>query len=171
MKRIIFAAREVLQIAIKNEKDGEAFYRKIAEGTGELPVRRMFLFLARQEPRHASIFEQMLSESDRFESITSDPDEYTDYMVAYYTADILFSSTLTDQLPVSADPISVLDFGIRRELDSITYYMQAKDLVPESEAALIEKIIEEEREHFLKLSGLKRRYLKKLSSTTRRKSN
>ena len=159
MRAPVFTAREVLQFAVKNEQDGEAFYRKIAKRTAVAAVRKLFLLLAREDLHHAGIFKQMLSEVDERDTIRTDPGEYGDYMTAYYMADILFSANRTEELPSSPDPIAALDFGIRRELDSITYYMQAKELVPDSQAKLVEKIIEEERGHFLKFSELKRRCL------------
>ena len=168
MRAPVFTVREVLQFAVKNEQDGEAFYRKIAKHTALAAVRKLFLMLAKEEVRHLGIFKQMLSEVDERETITTDPGEYGDYMTAYYMADILFSANRTEELPPSPDAITALDFGIRRELDSITYYVQAKELVADSQTELIDKIIEEERGHFLKFSELKRKYLAKSGSPTKR---
>jgi rubrerythrin len=97
----VFTAREVLQFAVKNEEDGEAFYRKIAKYTTVAAVRKLFLMLAKEEVRHLGIFKQMLSEVDERETITTDPGEYVDYMIAYYTADILFSANRAKELPAS----------------------------------------------------------------------
>lgn len=163
----IFTAREVLQFAVKNEQEGEAFYRKIAEQTAEPAVRKLFLLLAKEEPRHARIFSRMLAEVDERATVKADPDEYVGYMIAYYTANILFAANQTEALPSSSDSIAALDFGIQRELDSIIYYTQAKELVPNSQAKWIDKIIAEERGHFLKFSKLKWKYLAKDGSPTK----
>ena len=56
------------------------------------------------------------------------------------------------------DIISALEFGIRRELDSILYYQEMKNFVPEQQHSSIDRIIEEERNHFLELSGIKKLY-------------
>jgi rubrerythrin len=166
----VFTAREVLQFAVKNEQDGEALYRKIAKLTAELAARKLFLLLAKEEVRHLRIFRRMLSNLDETETIrTNAPDEYAACMIAYYTADILFSANRTEELPPLPDVIAALDFGIRRELDSMTYYVQAKQLVPAGQAKLIDKIIEEERGHFLKFSELKWKYLAKDGSRMKRR--
>ena len=47
------------------------------------------------------------------------------------------------------------------ELDSITYYMHLRDVVPEGQEEWIDKIIEEERSHFVQFSELKQKYWKK----------
>lgn len=168
MRTPVFTAREVMQFAVKNEQDGEAFYRKIAKHTAVPAVRTLFLMLAKEESQHARIFKTMLSEVDERETIATDSGEYVDYMTAYYMADILFSANRLEELPPSPDPVAALDFGIQRELDSITCYMQAQELVPDGQAKLIAQIIEEERGHFLKFSELKREYLAKGGSFVKR---
>ena len=165
MRAPIFTAREVLQFAVKNEQEGAAFYRKIAERTAESPVRKMFLLLAGEETRHARIFKRMLSKADKSETVKSDLDEYAGYMIAYYTANILFAANQTEALSSPSGPIAALDFGIQRELDSIVYYTQAKELVSASQAESIDKIIAEERSHFLKFSKLKQKFLEKSASS------
>ena len=53
------------------------------------------------------------------------------------------------------DKESALDFAIRNEVASISYYLDVKNLVPENERGKIDKIIDEERKHFIKLSDMK----------------
>jgi rubrerythrin len=161
MRGPVFTVREVLQVAIQNEREGEAFYRKIAERTAEPAVRKLFLLLAGEEARHAKIFKQMLSKTGKDEAAKADLDEYVGYMIAYYTANLLFSANQVERLPSAPGPVAALDFGIRQELDSILYYTQAKELVSAGQAKQIDKIIAEERGHFLKFSKLKRKYLGK----------
>jgi len=163
VRALIFTASEILQFAVKIEQNGEALYRTIAERTAEPTVRKLFLFLAKEDLRHAGIFGQMLSEVEKFEPMETYPGEYAAYMNAY-TAEIIFPATVIRELPPSTDPIAALDFGIRRELDSITYYMHAKDLVPPNHAEQLDQIIAEERKHFIKFSEMKRRFLRKRAS-------
>ena len=155
----IFTTADVLRIAVKNELAGEAFYRQIAQRTPEPAVRDLFLLLADEEPRHAAIFSRLLEGIDETQAPRADLVEYVGYMIAYYNANILFADNQADELPAAPDPVAALDFGIQRELDSIIYYTQVKELVPTSQAHQIDAIIAEERNHFLKFSKLKRTYL------------
>ncbi|MGB7055478.1 MAG: hypothetical protein WBE28_09185, partial [bacterium] len=50
------------------------------------------------------------------------------------------------------DASSALRFAIDRELDSILYYQEVKNLIPQNQRGLIDNIIEEERRHFVKLT-------------------
>ena len=158
MKGPIFTAREVLQVAVRNEQEGEAFYRTVAERTAEPAVRKLFLLLAKEEARHAKSFRAMLAKAGRDAAGKAELDEYTGYMIAYYSANLLFAANQAERLKAEADPVAALDFGIRQELDSIDYYAQVRELVPDAQAKQIDKIIAEERGHFLKFSRLRQKY-------------
>jgi rubrerythrin len=47
---------------------------------------------------------------------------------------------------------------MQRELDSILYYHEIKNLVPQAQHDTIEKIIIEERKHYAALDDMKKRY-------------
>ncbi|MFA5337607.1 MAG: hypothetical protein WC330_04685, partial [Candidatus Omnitrophota bacterium] len=49
-----------------------------------------------------------------------------------------------------------VQFGIEIELDSINYYQEIKRFVPDYQKNTIDKIVDEERGHFLKLSNIKK---------------
>lgn len=163
MKAVLFDASEVYQFAVQIEENGERLYRKIARRTKNLKVRDLFLFLADEDVKHRKQFAEMLSKLEKNEPLESYPGEYVAYMTAY-TDEIIFPATVTKELPPAEDPIAALDFGIRRELDSIMYYLEMKNLVPESQEQLIQRIIDEERGHFLKFSELKKQLAKPADS-------
>ncbi len=52
---------------------------------------------------------------------------------------------------------AALDFAIQRELDSIHYYREMREMLPAGECAAIDRIIAEEKEHFIRLSALRKR--------------
>ena len=56
-----------------------------------------------------------------------------------------------------SDVESAIDFAIGAELKSIQYYHEIKELVPKKHYDKIDRIIEEERKHFLKLSEIEKR--------------
>jgi rubrerythrin len=60
------------------------------------------------------------------------------------------------QLAKVTNTSEALDFAIQRELDSILYYHEIKKMVPAAQHDALEKIIEEERSHFLSLSAMKK---------------
>jgi rubrerythrin len=154
-EKIQIGASEILQFAIKIEENGEEFYRKVADTIENEKINKLFMLLADDEIRHKEIFEGMLPEIEKYEPLEMYPPEYFAYLRAY-ADNIIFKKGMEKILPQNINPVSVLDFGIRMELDSIAYYQETKNFVPKREQDVIDRIIEEERKHFVKLSELKK---------------
>ncbi len=152
----IFKASEIYQFAIRIEENGEKFYRKMAEKLKNANMKKVFTYLADEEVKHKKTFEDMVSKVEKYEPPESYPGEYFSYLRAY-TDNIIFSQEkLEEEMSKIKDAISAIDFAIQQELDSILYYLEMKNLVLGSQRSLIDGIIEEERRHFVKLSGLKK---------------
>jgi len=83
--------------------------------------------------------------------------EFSAYLRSYVDNNIIFTKEIMDkQLSNIKSTADALDFAIQRELDSILYYHEIKKLVPAGQHEAIEKIIEEERKHFLSLTAMKK---------------
>ncbi|MCM8785913.1 MAG: ferritin family protein [Candidatus Omnitrophica bacterium] len=152
-----FNISEIYQFAIKIEENGEKFYRKVAWKTKDKKVKDLFIFLADEEVRHKRIFEENLKKIEKYEPSESYPGEYFAYLRAYAEG-LIFTKNIEKELE-KEDILEAIDFGIRRELDSIMYYLEMKDFIPETQELEIDKIIKEERSHFIKLSNLKKQIL------------
>ncbi|MDO9575889.1 MAG: ferritin family protein [bacterium] len=152
----IFKASEIYQFAIRIEENGEKFYRKMAEKLENANMKKVFTYLADKEVKHKKTFEDMVSKVEKYEPPESYPGEYFAYLRAYADNIIFSQEKLEEEMSKIKGAISAIDFAIQRELDSILYYLEMKNLVPESERNLIDGIIEEERRHFVKISGLKK---------------
>ena len=53
----------IYDFAIQMEKDGEAYYREIAEKTEDIGMKKIFTMLADEEVRHAEVLTEMKSRS------------------------------------------------------------------------------------------------------------
>lgn len=153
-ENISMGASEILQFAIKIEENGWEFYKKFAELADNEKIRELFFLLSDDEIKHKEIFEGMLSEIETYEPQEVYPPEYFSYLRAY-ADNIIFKKGLDEQLQKNLDAAAIIDFGIRMELDSIAYYQETKNFVPKDQKNTIDKIIEEERKHFLKLASFK----------------
>ena len=152
----VFDASEILEFAVKIEEKGEEFYRF---GAGILETeeeKKFFQFLADEEVKHKAVFEKMKSDIGSYEPAESYPGEYMEYMSAYLDNIIFPSGDWESRLSGLKDSLSVINFGIKIELDSILYYHEIKRFIPEAQHKTIDKIIEEERTHFLKLLDIKK---------------
>jgi len=83
--------------------------------------------------------------------------EYAQYLRNYIDNKIVFTKQAIDaDLAAVKDACSAIDFAARRELDSISYYESIKRIVPEAQHGAIDHLIAEERNHFIKLTNLRR---------------
>ncbi len=152
----LFSMRDIFAVAIKIEERGEQFYRAVAEKVSEPKVRAFFARLAADEQRHRAIFQEMAAQLGNVELGTADKADFLAYLEAY-TQNLIFE----EETQLSYDAGKTFDarhaflYAIEKELDSVLYYREVKDLVPVSEQALINEIIAEERRHVVNLSTMK----------------
>ena len=152
----LLSASEVFQFAVKIEENGFAFYNTYAATLPSGTSKEMFTFLADEERKHIKVFSEMLGKLDDFKQTVNYPDEYFAYLHSYADNLIFKHGELEQEIKAIKDEKSAVEFGIRRELDSILYYQEIKSFVPEKDSHLIEQVIAEERKHFTRLSQLKK---------------
>jgi len=151
----IFRPSEFFQFAIRIEENGEKFYRGMADTLDNKEVKELFSALADEEVKHKLTYEEMVSNIEEYEPFESYPGEYFAYLRAYADNHIFTPDKLKEEMGKIKDAASALKFAIDRELDSILYYQEVKKLLPENQRNVIDKIIDEERRHFVKLSSCK----------------
>lgn len=154
-----FNASEILQFAVKIEKNGEALYRCIARNMEQKEVKDIFNYLADEDAKHFKIFGDMVSKIEEYEPPESYPHEYLAYLNAYANENI-FSKEKRMELIANniKTPKEALEFGMRIETDSILYYLEVKNIVPENQRGIIDKIVEEERSHYMRFLELKKKF-------------
>ena len=148
----VFEPSEVFQFAVRIEQGGEKFYRTMASKLDDPDVKALFITLADEEVKHKKTYEGMVSKIEEYEPFESYPGEYLAYLRAYADNIIFTPERMDEAISRINDPSSALKFAIDREIDSILYYQEVRNLVPKSKHELIDKIIEEERKHFVKLT-------------------
>jgi len=152
----ILSASEVFEFAVKVEENGERFYRSVADRFQETAPKQMFNLLAAEEKKHRETFTKLSHGARQETPRPSYPDEYEAYLQAYADTLIFTDSALKKEVERITTVKEACEFGIRKELDSILYYQEIKNFVPENERDSLDSIIAEERRHFIKLTELKR---------------
>jgi rubrerythrin len=148
----VFEPSEVFQFAIRIEEGGEKFYREMAGKIENAEVKSLFSTLADEEVKHKKTYQGMVAKIEEYEPIESYPGEYFSYLRAYADNIIFTPQRMEEEMKKINDAASALKFAIDRELDSILYYQEVKNLVPKNQRGEIDKIIDEERKHFMKLT-------------------
>ena len=156
---MILNADEILEIAEQIERNGIAFYERAAERF-QGDEKRTLLGLANMERNHERAFASMRRElADADEGLKAfDPEgEAEKYLAAI--ADGKIFDLKADPLALLGPQESVQDIlglAIDLEKDSVVFYVAIKDAVPESLGKdKIDKIIKEEMDHILLLSGIR----------------
>jgi rubrerythrin len=156
----MFNARDVLHFAIRIEENGEIFYREAARAIGDHGAKDIFNRLATEEVGHKMTFQDMLETVGDYEPAESYRGEYLAYLQAYIDGKAVFKGLAgaSSDLSQVADTASALDFAIQREVDSIIYYQETKEFVPEKHHKTVDRVIGEERRHFSLLSEMRKGY-------------
>jgi rubrerythrin len=154
---IFFSGSELLEIAMGIERNGMAFYRALADKTGNRDVKDIYNHLAGEEKKHLDTFQGM---SDSLGQ-TKPPETYTEEYMLYLKSLVdsaVFSNVTEAQQKASKvfNEIEALDTGIQAEKDSILFYTELQNLVRERDRKVVLNILAEEKKHLRQLSGLKR---------------
>ncbi|MBP1747509.1 MAG: Rubrerythrin [Deltaproteobacteria bacterium] len=154
----IFNTGDILQFAIRIEEDGEMFYHKAALNAETKEIRDFFNTMADEEARHKTIFEDMFKGIDVNPPAESFRGEYAAYLRDYIDGKVIFTRKEKDQaMSGSIDTIQAVRFSLGREIDSILYYHEAKQFIDKKHYPEIDRIIDEERKHFMKLADMEKK--------------
>jgi rubrerythrin len=153
----VFAASDIVEVAIRIEENGVNFYKFAEQIAKQEEAKKLFAGLAEAEVAHKKTFEKIFANMEKINPPESYEGEYNAYLRSYVDNNIIFTKEVMDkELSKVKDTISALDFAIKRELDSILYYHEIKKLLPASQYEVIEQVIEEERKHFMALTEMKK---------------
>jgi rubrerythrin len=151
-----FKASEIFQIATRIEDNGERFYRHAVTLTDDRKIKDLFVFLADEEVKHKRTLEGMLSKIEDYQPPESYPGEYFAYLRAYAEELVFTPQRMEAELARINDVESAIEFAIQREIESILYYIEARGFVPERQKSEVDRIVDEERRHYLKLVEVKK---------------
>ncbi|MGD0658120.1 MAG: ferritin family protein [Syntrophorhabdales bacterium] len=156
----ILNAHDVVRFAIRIEEDGELFYREAAGLADNKEARALFARLADEEVGHRNIFQGISETLGGYAPAETYDGEYMAYLRDHIDGKAVFRGDLKGSLKATlASAISAIDFAIGREMDSILYYQEVRAFVPERQKEVVDRIIEEERKHFIMLSNARKGYL------------
>ncbi|HBB16192.1 MAG: hypothetical protein A3J94_03480 [Syntrophus sp. RIFOXYC2_FULL_54_9] len=153
----VFEAGDIVEAAIRIEENGANFYRYAMQIAGKEETKSLFRQLADEEVKHQKTFSEILAGMDQSTPPEGYDGEYAAYLHNYVDNRLVFKTdVLAGELGAIKDEESAIDFAIRRELDSLLYYREIRELLPADRREAIDRIILEEKKHFMKLSEMKK---------------
>jgi rubrerythrin len=152
-----FNAREIFEIGVNIEKNGQAFYTAAMEAAKDSATKKFLGELAEWESTHVQIFQNLADAlpPHATESTTYDPNgELAMYLKA--TADTHVFGPGADGAKIAAmckTARDVIRTALEFEKDSIVFYSAMRKAVsPELGQAEVDRLIEEELKHIVMLS-------------------
>jgi len=154
-----FNLDEVLEMAIRIEENGGAFYRKAAQLQSAAKNREFLEKLAVMEDGHKATFTEMrntLTDTEKGGTVFDPQDELSLYLSAMAdTQGGEGSPSVADSLTGNETMEEVLNTAIGLEKESVLFYLGLKDMVPEKYGReRIDIIIREEQSHIAQLTSL-----------------
>ena len=157
---ITFSGSELINIAIGIERRGIAFYDTMAKSTENAAARDIFQYLADMERMHIHIFQGMLGEADKYQVPETYAEEYAAYLQALVDSAVFTDDAITSEMATRASSdIEAMELAIGAEKDSILFYYEMREILPQPAQLTVTKIIAEEKSHLKELSELKKKLL------------
>ena len=155
---IVSSGDELVNIAIDIERRGITFYDVMAKSTDNEIARAVFEELVVMEREHLDAFEEMLAEITTQPSEEVESSEYPGYLQALIDEAVFTDDLITSEMATQADSdLKALELAISAEKDSILFYYEMRDNVPQRITSLINRIIAEEKTHLRQLSEIKQK--------------
>ena len=155
---ISFSGSELINIAIGIERSGIAFYDSMAKSTKNDVAREVFQYLSDMERGHIEVFQNMLSEADKYQFAAAGDEEYTAYLQALVDSAVFSEEMITSETATRAESdAEAIELAIGAEKDSILFYYEMKEIMPQQAQPPVNRIIAEEKTHLRQLSELKKK--------------
>ncbi|MFH1479557.1 MAG: ferritin family protein [Candidatus Omnitrophota bacterium] len=154
----LFNVAEVIDMGIEKEKRRRDFYALVAERFTNKDLKELFTKLKNWEEGHIKKFSGIKKNVEEIEATDKYPGELNDYINAMID-DTLYDQVLPDKFAKAVDtPLKAIDYGIGFEKDAILFFTELlRFTVSSSYKIEISKLIDEEKEHIIYLTTLKRK--------------
>ncbi|UCE05615.1 MAG: ferritin family protein, partial [bacterium] len=140
------------------EQVGYDFYKTMAHNATNVQLREGYNQLAEEEKKHIDNFERLRDSIEKIDTSRIDNwDEVSLYFKALIDTKVLPTSPEKNTLVQEfKDEIGAIHISISFEKDTILFLQELNRWVNPEDQKLIEKLIEEEKSHVLKLLQMKK---------------
>jgi rubrerythrin len=152
----LFKAGDIVRAAEEIEIRGEDFYRRLAAASDDEEARRLFHWLMEEEMAHRAIFKAM---GERIAPVElpawADEADYLMYMRSLLDSHALFRPDAVPAEQLGRE--TALRIAMQFEKDTMLFFAEMRDFVPEAEGRHIDACIAEERKHLKQLMAMLRK--------------
>jgi len=149
-----FNIGEAFVIAVQLEKNGAAFYKKVASSVSDSAAREFLEELAEQELEHEKVFTEIATSS----MAKIEMDETTEAYIKVLATEFVFTLEHNKENWENMTFLNAIDFAIGREKDAIIFFMGLTGALEGEDYKRINRIVQEEKSHMIDLLRLKERF-------------
>ena len=143
-----YSGLEIIEVAIRIEENGHAFYTAAAEKINEMNDNKaLFLDLAEKELIHIAIFQNLAGkfEAEEFDFKVDDEKDYINHLADNH---VFGKKDAGIELARKVNtPKEALEVALRFENESVAFYEELFKRTRSEARGLIQQIIDEEKEH------------------------
>jgi rubrerythrin len=152
----VFEASQALEMAMKIEENGEAFYKAAAEKSDDAEIVELFEDLAARERRHYEVFKDMAQEvGPPPEPSGEEIGDYASFLkVALDHAVFVGPDKALRMAEEARDRKAVLRAAMGLEKDTMLFYYDLREMVADVDRATVSDIINEEKQHLRRLAKM-----------------
>lgn len=156
----VFNAAEIADMGIEKEKKRRDFYGLVAKNFKDKEMNSLFSRLRDWEDEHIKKFTTIRDEIKDTEITESYQGEFEAYIRAMVD-DRLYSEVSPSGFAKNVkNPIDAIKYGIGFEKDAILFFNELIQFMAAHNKDKVEKLINEEKQHIIYLTELKRKYEK-----------
>jgi rubrerythrin len=151
----LLTGNEILEMAMRLEESGEAFYNAAAAKATDTGVKALFEDLALQEQYHHRAFQQM---GHDVVALALSPEQWQQFQA--YTGALLqnhFFASPENALNIAAqakDERQALQAALGFEKETLLFFHELRSAVRGPGQQTVDRIIDEEKQHIQRLSGM-----------------
>lgn len=147
---------DVLEVAVRIERQGIQFYKKLSLNAKSPQTSDIFSFLAAEEEKHSGTFANMLEKLADYTPRYDYPGEYGLFL-NYIASDILKRIEKANSFQDAANTDEALDYAIEFEKETILFYLEldSEKEFSEENRIILGDIVNEEIKHWKKLVSMK----------------
>ena len=160
MDPVHFTGKEVLEMAIKIEENGLKYYTDAAKASRNEKLKEVFKALADEECDHIRVFSELKktrSDKDYQEGFDAYAEEAALYLCAIADTEVFTNPDKGRDLALQVkDEKDAVRIALDMEKDSLLFYYEILKMVRDRDRAVVENLIEQEKNHVKKLTGLQK---------------
>jgi len=156
MDPVHFSGKEVLTMAVRIEENGMRFYTDASKAAKSESLKELFKVLAEEEAHHIKVFsdlKKLVAEDTVNEGFDPQLSEASLYLKSIADTEVFTKADKGKEVAKQMhDEKEALKMAIDMEKDSLLFYYEMQRLIRASDKAVIESLIEQEKEHVRKLT-------------------